>query len=146
MTIYDMFLRMDAHRMVPARVPARRGRRANWWTASGPADLRVLLFFAVTWLFLSAFAGNSTFLMAAATGLTICANLVYVARSCQLAGWTRYMAWVMRAGAAISAWWLFVTTPSDAGPYIAVVLYAAIYFVCERTVWRRARLIRRPAA
>ena len=136
MTFYDLFDRIDAHHAIPATA----GRRSGMWAVPRPADLRVLLVFSVTWLLVSSIAGNSAFIMALGTSLAICANLVYLAHSKDLSRWTHYIAWIMRITAAISTWWLFVAIPSLGVGWIALMLFAALYFVCERSVWRHARL------
>jgi hypothetical protein len=142
MTFYDLFDRIDAHHVIPATAD----RRSGAWAIPRPADLRVLLVFSVIWLLVSSFAGNSDFLMALATSLAICANLVHLSRSKDLVCWTHYIAWIMRIGAAISIWWLFAAIPSIAISWIAVLLFAALYFVCERSVWRHACTAQKPAA
>lgn len=137
MTISDLFHRYD--HFPPVHVSAATGRRSGLWATPRPADLRVFLFVAVTWLFLSVFAGGSAFVMALATALILCANLIYLARRGDLSRWTHYVAWALRAGAFVTAWWLFVATPTLAGSFLAVLLFAGLYSLCERSVWRRLR-------
>ena len=136
MTFYDLFDRIDAHHAIPATAD----RRSGVWALPRPADLRVFLLFSVIWLLVSSIAGNSPLIMALGTSLAICANLIHLSRSKDLARWTHYIAWIMRVGAAISLWWLFVAIPSVGISWVAVVLFAAMYFVCERSVWRHARI------
>ena len=138
MSLSDLYHRIDPYH--PAHVSIPGGRRSGLWATPRPADLRIVLFFAVTWLFLSVFAGSSAFVMAIATALTLCANLVYLAHSNNLARWTHYIAWALRAAAVITGWWLFVATPTMAGSFLAVLLFAGLYFVCERGVWRRRQM------
>lgn len=138
MTFSDLFHRYDHFH--PAHASAPVGRRSGLWATPRPADLRVFLFFAVTWLFLSVFAGRSAFVMALATAFTLCANLVYIAHRGDLSRWTHYIAWTLRVGAVITAWWLFVATPTLAGGFLAVLLFAGLYTLCERSIWRRLRL------
>lgn len=138
MTFSDLLHRYD--HFPPAHASAATGRRSGLWATPRPADLRVFLFVAVTWLFLSVFAGRSAFVMALATALILCANLLYLARRGDLSRWTHYVAWALRLGAVITAWWLFIATPTMAGSFLAVLLFAAVYTVCERSVWRRLRL------
>lgn len=144
MTFSDLFHRYDHLR--PAHASTGRHHRSSLWAAPRPADLRVFLFLAVTWLFLSVFVGRSAFVMALATALTLCANLIYIARRGDLTRWTHYIAWALRIGAAVTAWWLFVATPTMAGSFLAVILFAMLYTLCERSVWRRFRLRQTPSA
>lgn len=137
MTFSDLFHRYD--HFPPAHAHAASDRRSGLWATPRPADLRVFLFIAVTWLFLSVFAGRSAFIMALATALTLCANLVYLARWGDLSPWTHYIAWALRIGAVVTAWWLFVATPTVAGSLLAVLLFAGLYTLCERSIWRRLR-------
>lgn len=141
MTFSDLFLKYEHYRydhLPPAHAHAASARRSGLWATPHLADLRVFLFLAVTWLFLSVFAGRSAFVMALATALTLCVNLIFIARH-DLSHWTHYIAWTLRIGAVITAWWLFVATPTIAGSLLAVLLFAGLYTACERSVWRRLR-------
>lgn len=137
MTFYDLIDRIDSQYAIPATTD--RGWQSGIWAAPGLTRLRTLLVFSVIWLFLSSLAGTTAFIQALATCLAICSSLVYLARSGDLLRWIHIIAWGMRAGAVITACWLAASIPSTSERLLAVALFAAVYPVCERSVWRRVR-------
>jgi hypothetical protein len=99
-------------------------------------DLIALL----AWLPVLLFAKKSALILPVASALTLCFGLAWTAfRGQYLEKWPRSMAWRLRIGAAVIGGWLFLVTPTLAGRIAAVTLYAILYIVCERAVWRRFR-------
>ena len=129
--------RIASQHAIPAT--ADRGWQSGIWATPGLTRLRALLVFSVVWLFLSSLAGTSAFIQALATSLAICSSLIYLARSGDLLRWTHSITWVMRAGAVISACWLGASIPYTRERFLAIAIFAAVYSVCEHSVWRRAR-------
>jgi hypothetical protein len=122
------------------KATTRSGQRSSYWAWPGPADLYVTFLFAIAAFLVAHFFGKSEFAMASMTAVTICICLAYTAlRGNNLDKWTPYIAWVMRIAAAGTGWWLFTATPTQAGRFTAVALYAVLYVLCERAVWRRGR-------
>ncbi|MGC2162627.1 MAG: hypothetical protein WA634_12005 [Silvibacterium sp.] len=116
-----------------ANPEARHGNILAW---IGAANLIVL----AAWIPILIFARNSAIVMASAGALTICFCLAWTAfRGDYIEKWTPSMAWRVRIGAAILGVWLFISTPTLAGRFAAVAIYAALYVLCERAIWRRKR-------
>lgn len=51
---------------------------------------------------------------------------------------TPYVVWVVRIGAAVTAWWLFIDAPAQVSRFAAVAVYAALYLLCEWAVRHHA--------
>ncbi len=125
-------------RATDTRATIRGGQSTSDWAWPGPAELYVILIFAAAWVVISLFGGKSGFVMATATALTICALMAYLALRQYPGRMTPYIAWVVRIGAAVTAWWLFIDAPTQIIRFTAVAIYAALYLLCEWAVWRRA--------
>ena len=131
---------------MPTASANTRGQRVNDWAWPGPADLYVLLLFAAAWAPILLLGRKSNFVMALATTSTVCAGLAYGAVRKEAGIWNRFVAWVVRIGAIAAGCWLFAATPSQYGRFIAVGVYAVLYVLCERAVWRRVHADTGPAA
>ncbi|MFZ0661789.1 MAG: hypothetical protein WAM66_03790 [Acidobacteriaceae bacterium] len=123
-----------------AKAKPRRGHRTSYWAWPGPADIYVMVPVAVAAFLAAHFFGKSEFAMSVTAALMICTWLAYAALGGKdLDKWTPFLAWVIRAAAAVTGWWLFTAAPTLAGRFAAVILYAALYVLCEWAVWRRVR-------
>lgn len=132
-------------RFMLTKATTRDGQRRSFWTWHWPGDLVLLVFLAAGFL-IPDFFGKSQVTLASFTALTICFCLAWQAfRGDYLDKWTPSMAWRIRIGATVSGCWLFLATPTLAGRFTAVAIYAVLYVLCERTVWHRARASHSPA-
>ncbi len=114
-------------------------RRVSFWSWPGPAGLYVGLVTLAVWTPILVFGRNSDLVLAFGVAATICASLAYQAVRKPPYEWSLYLAWVMRISAIVTACWLFAVTPAMIGRFIAVAVFAVLYVLCERAVWRRVR-------
>ena len=114
----------------------RRGTRSSYWAWPGPAGLYLIAIFAALWLVIAMVGAKSQFVMASATALAICAGLACYAAWGNLDKWNRWNAWVVRIGAAATGVWLFLAPPALWDRCIAAAVFATVYVLCERAVWR----------
>jgi hypothetical protein len=119
-----------------------RERRSSFWGWPGPAQLYLILICAAIWAPISFFGGRSDFSMAMATAVAVCVGVAYQVLQGESGKWTPYVAWVVRLGAAITGYWLFIAAPTRTSRFLAVIIYAVVYVICDWTAWHRARRLR----
>jgi hypothetical protein len=117
----------------------RSGQHRSFWSWHGPDELILLIFLAAGFL-IPYFLGKSQVAMASFVAFTICFNLAWQAlHGDYLDKWTHSLAWRIRVAAAIVGGWMFLSAPTLVDRFTAVAVYAALYVLCEWTVWRRVR-------
>lgn len=121
------------------KVLTLHGWRTRSNVAPGPDALYLGLICATAWLPVTLFGSNPAFAMALATALTLCASLAYAAMRRVPSIWTPFTVWLVRSGAAATAGWLFLATPSANGRYGAVALFALAYVAGEAGIAHRLK-------